>query len=212
MAGTLNLYKKILKITDKVGKIEKTGRNSMQNYSFIEHAEVVTALRPLMEKYGILVIPETVSRNMDRFDVTRSNGKQGVDIHVSVVSRYTVIDADKPEDRFVCEWDAGEAIDSSDKATNKATTASEKTFLMKLFKISDRDDADASSPEAPKHQYATKTTIPMSDKQRILIASLLEKKGVDADDMVGYVKEQYEYDLKALTVDLASELIEVLQK
>ncbi len=211
MADTLNLYKKILKITDEIGKIEKTGRNVMQSYSFIEHAEVVTALRPLMEKYGVVVIPETVSRNIDRFDVKRSNGKDGVDIHVSVVSRYTVIDADKPEDKIVCEWDAGEAIDSSDKATNKATTASEKTFLMKLFKISDRDDADASSPEAPKAQYATKTNSPMSDKQRVMIATLLEKKGVEHDDMIGYVKEQHKLDLKTLTIDSASDLIGLLQ-
>lgn len=153
----LNLYAKLLKITEEIGKIEKTGRNSMQNYSFIEQAQVVAELRPQLAKYGVFIIPETIDRTVERFDVTRSNGKQGVDIHVNVKSRYTVVNADNPDERFVCEWDGGEAIDSSDKATNKATTASHKYFLMKLFNISDKEDGDNDSPEPPPAAPARKT-------------------------------------------------------
>lgn len=144
----LNLYQKILKITTEVGMIEKTGKNQQQGYGFIEHAEVVASIRPQLEKYGVIIMPETVGRTIERCEVTRSNGKQGIDIHVTVISRYTVINADNPDERFVCEWDGGEAIDSSDKATNKATTASHKTYLMKLFNMSDKEDADNDSPVA----------------------------------------------------------------
>lgn len=159
---SLNLYQKLLKITEEVGMIEKTGRNSMQNYAFIEQAQVVATLRPQLAKWGVFIIPETISRTVERYDVTRGNGKPGVDMHALVVSRYTVINADKPDERFVCEWDAGEAIDSSDKATNKATTASHKYYLMKLFNISDKEDADAESPEpaTPTAQMSRRISIP----------------------------------------------------
>lgn len=163
-----NLYKKLLLITEEIGKIDKTGSNSAQGYRFIEQAQVVAEVRVQLAKHGVVIIPETVSRTIDRYVVTKPGYKQGdppkeqASYHVNVVSRYTIINADNPEERITCEWDAGEALDTSDKATNKAVTASDKYFLMKLFKISDRDDPDASSQEAhvepPK--AATKPTAP----------------------------------------------------
>lgn len=139
----LNLYQKLLKITEEIGKIEKTGKNSMQGYAFIEQANVVAELRPQLSKYGVFIIPETISRTVERFE----NKKGTITVHSNVKSRYTVINADNPEEKFVSEWDAGEALDTSDKATNKATTASHKYYLMKLFNISDKDDADKDSPK-----------------------------------------------------------------
>lgn len=175
----LNLYQKLLKITEAVGTIEKTGRNSKQNYSFIEQAQIVAELRPQLAKWGVMIMPETVSRSIERYDVTRSGGYKGVDIHANVVSRFTVINADKPDERFVCDWDGGEAIDSGDKATNKATTASQKYFLMKLFNISDKEDADGESPAAaPVAQRqaapARPATAPTSNKAtRVQIQMML---------------------------------------
>lgn len=152
---TKNLYQKLLLITEEIGKIEKTGRNSQQGYEFIEQAQVVAEVRVQLAKHGVMIIPETVSRTLGRYEVTRSNGKPGVDIHARVASRYTLVNADNPDEKMVCEWDAGEAIDSGDKATNKATTASHKYFLMKLFNISDKDDPDAETPVAAPQQSPT---------------------------------------------------------
>lgn len=145
MASSLNLYQKLLKITAEVGKQAKTGRNQMQGYAFIEQSQVVAALRPLLEQYGVFIIPETINRNIDRF----TNAKGGISVHANLQMRFTVVNADNPEERFVCEWDAAEAIDTSDKATNKAATAGDKYFKMKLFNISDKDDADSDSPDVP---------------------------------------------------------------
>lgn len=149
-----NLYQKLLKITEEIGKIDKTGTNTTQNYKFIEQAKVVAEVRVQLAKYGVVIIPETVSRTIERYTTTKAGygGKPAYEqasYHVNVVSRYTLVNADNPEDKMVCDWDAGEALDTSDKATNKATTASQKYFLMKLFNISDQDDPDGHSPEAP---------------------------------------------------------------
>lgn len=190
----LNLYQKILKITEEIGMIEKTGRNTMQNYAFIEQAQVVAELRPQLSKWGVVIMPETVSRRVERYDVVRSNGKAATDIHANVVSRYTVINTDNPDERFTCEWDAGEAIDSGDKATNKATTASHKYFLMKLFNISDKEDADQDSPEAaPAKNYTQPTSTPQSSDwpaspaQRKFVADLLTQNDIPEEEQAGYL-------------------------
>src|ERR1039458_3483776 len=126
-----NLYQRLLEITADVGKIEKTGTNTMQNYKFIEQGVVVSEVRVALAKHGVMIIPEITERTLDRYEVTRSNGKPGVDFHAQIKSRFTLVNVDDPQDRTICEWDAGEAIDSSDKASNKAGTASHKYFLMK---------------------------------------------------------------------------------
>lgn len=177
-ATVKNLYQRLLDITEEVGAIEKTGRNAQQGYAFIEQSRVVAELRPLLHRHGVAIIPETVGRTLERYDVTRGNGKSGVDIHVQVASRYTLVNADSPDDRIVCEWDAGEAIDSSDKATNKAVTASDKTFLMKLFNISDQDDPDQDTTPAASSTQRSYTNAP-SEKQLELIKSLSDRLGID---------------------------------
>lgn len=169
-----NLYQRLLAITDEVGKIEKTGHNTTQGYKFIEQARVVAEVRAAMVKHGVMIMPEIVARNVERFTVTRGSGKAGVDVHATVKSRYTIINTDKPDDRFTCEWDGGEAIDASDKATNKAGTASHKYFLMKLFNISDQDDPDASSPEPPP----AKETALISSETYAKLLTGLKFKGI----------------------------------
>jgi hypothetical protein len=108
------------------------------------------------------------------------------------VSQYTIINADYPDERIVCDWDAGEALDTSDKATNKAVTASQKYFLMKLFNISDKDDPDSESHEVPAQAKVASrpntatpqasASNPVSDKQASMIAKLLQEKFTSKQD------------------------------
>lgn len=169
-----NLYQRLLAITEEIGKIEKTGTNSSQGYKFIEQSMVVAEVRVQLAKHGVMIIPETVERTIDRYtkmvpDKYKPNdpAKEQATIHANVESRYTLVNADDPTDRIVCVWDAGEALDTSDKATNKATTASHKYFLMKLFNISDKDDPDQDSPEAStgaKAAYKPKAEVQIGER------------------------------------------------
>lgn len=148
-----NLYEKLLLITEEIGKIDKTGRNTQQGYGFIEAAQVSAEVRVQLVKHGVMIMPETISRKIERYTTMKPGykesdpPKESSTYHVNVVSRYTLINADDPADRIVLEWDGGEALDMSDKATNKAITASNKYFLMKLFNISDKEDPDAHTIE-----------------------------------------------------------------
>lgn len=224
--GGKNLYKKLLAITEEIGKIAKTGKNMQQGYNFIEQALIVAEVRVQLAKHGVMIIPETVSRRVDRYDVVRSSGKAGVDVHVNVVSRYTIINADDPAERFTAEWDAGEAIDSGDKATNKAVTASDKYFLMKLFKISDKDDPDSESPAlepasvAPAQAYNTQNkeiTIkdpdsPITDGQVKMLGIQIKLKKLSNEDRDAVKQLVLSDTPEELTKGQAHQLIDYLTK
>lgn len=167
---TKNLYQRIIAIMDEVGAIEKTGRNTQQNYAFIEQAMVVASLRPLLVKHGVVIIPNATKTTTERFETLKEDKygkKTTVSVHVQVETKYRVINADNPEEFFESEW-AGEALDYSDKATNKAHTASQKTYLMKLFNISDKEDPDKETIEAPS--ATTKASQAMDEQKEVVDA------------------------------------------
>lgn len=136
----LNIYQKVNHIASEIGAIEKSGRNDFNHYNFIEQAVVVATIKPLLLKYGVAIIPSVSDQKL----IEKEKGSK-----ILVGTSYTVINTDDPEDRFVADW-AGEGDDTLDKGTNKALTASQKYFYMKLFNISDKEDPDAESNDIGK--------------------------------------------------------------
>lgn len=172
--------------------VEKNAVNPFFKNEYMTLSNIMTSIQPLLTRHKLAVM---------QF-VTNIDGTSAL--------------------RTVLVHESGESVDSEPmplllpkqdpQGQGSAITYARRYALCAILGIVADEDDDASKASTPKTQYATKTTTPVSDKQRALIVSLLEKKGVEKDDMVGYVKEQYEYDLKTLTVDTASELIEILQK
>jgi hypothetical protein len=134
-----NIHQRILAITQELGAIEKTGQADprMGGYEFIEHAQIMGRLRTLLVRHGVTIVPSM--HVTGRETVSREGGRAAHRVTGDLT--LTVINADRPEDRFTIEW-PGEALDTQDKATQKAGTSAEKYALMKLFKISDREDPD----------------------------------------------------------------------
>ncbi|QHC73797.1 ERF family protein [Rathayibacter sp. VKM Ac-2805] len=180
----MNLYQKIARITGDIGVIKKGGRNSEQNYAFIEYAAVAGELRTLFAKYGVVIVPRMQRPDRQhRADITSKNGKAGY--YVLIEFHFTIVNADAPDDRFTVSW-SGEAADFGDKATNKAATSALKYYLMRQFNISEKgEDADADSPEistvAPVVTRTASPNKPASEKQIALLTSLAHRKGKDAE-------------------------------
>jgi hypothetical protein len=142
--ATRNLYQRIAAVMDEVGSIPKTGRNTSQNYAFIEQAMMMAILRPLFVRHGVVILPEIVSTAWDRPEGARM-------VTARCQMRMTVVNVDDPRERIDCLW-TGEGADMGDKAVNKAGTSGLKYFLMKLLMLSDKDDPDAESPEEPARE------------------------------------------------------------
>ena len=133
----LSLAAKIAAISKDLGAIKKGGHNKEQHYDFIEYAAVSGKIRELLDKHGVAIIP-TVT-DYERDDVVSRSGATGY--HYTLKMTFTVINADDQTDKIVATW-MGESTDWGDKGINKAETSGTKYFLMRLFNISEKGDAD----------------------------------------------------------------------
>ena len=172
----LNLYQKLAKITGEIGVIAKDGNNQQQKYKYIEYETIAGKFRELFSKYNVVLIPSMVEQ--ERTNITTARGASGV----STVCHFefTVVNADKPDDRFVVKWQ-GEAADYGDKATNKAATAAVKYYLMRQFNISSKGDED---PDSQTPEVAVKQQKPAmaSVRQITAVSKLLANKGVTSGE------------------------------
>ena len=177
------IYKKMSDVMKSIGAIGKTQTNSSQGYKFRGIDNMINALYPALCKHDVVMIPECAGENHDTKDVTRGNGKQGVDKTVHLFMKYHFVAEDGS--RVTVGPIPSEGLDSGDKATNKALSAALKYALIQTFCIptEDMEDGDSVSPErspelpktaeAPKPSAAEQypelpaTDIPMGKFRRI---------------------------------------------
>jgi len=141
-----NLALKLAKITAELGGIAKDGRNEHQKFDFISYEHLYAAVRPLLSREKVAIIPSVESVSEERYET--NNGGSGW--RTTVTMNETIIDADSGDTMTVKAM--GSANDTGDKSLGKAITEADKRWLFKLFKVSSKDDVDpdADSPEPPK--------------------------------------------------------------
>lgn len=158
------VYSAIAAIQEELSRvgISKDGVNSQQNYRFRGIDQVYSALSPLLAKHGLCVLPRMV-------DCTRServsmkpgyNGgpaKESVLFYVTVTAEFDFVAVIDGSTHTVRTY--GEAMDSGDKATNKAMSAAYKYAAFMAFAIPTEgdNDADATTHEVePRRQTGRK--------------------------------------------------------
>lgn len=126
--------------------IGKTRKNQAQGYAFRGIDDVYNALAPLLANAGLVIVPRVLKRTCD----TRETTKGGVLYNVVVEVEFTLSSAF--DGSFLTCVSFGEAMDSGDKATNKAMSAAYKYMAMQVFCIPTEgdNDADATTPEPTK--------------------------------------------------------------
>lgn len=217
---SLNIYQKLSAIMGDIGVVEKGGKNTEQNYAFIEYAAVAGKLRALFSEYGVMVIPRMPkSADHIREEITTKYGNKGVAILIDFT--FEIINADKPDDKFEVTW-TGEAADYGDKGTNKAATSALKYYLMRQFNISEKgEDNDEHSidrgaaptgasapaqPAKPKVIYASKNLL----KQ---VQEALAEKGIESDDIDSTILSLSKVeDLSKITATNATAILQKVKK
>jgi hypothetical protein len=129
--------------------IAKDKRNSQQGYNFRGIDDVYNALAPILSEAGLVVLP----RVLNRLETERETKSGGALFNVVVEVEFDFVAAEDGSRHVVKTF--GEAMDSADKATNKAMSAAYKYAAMQAFCIptSGDNDADATSHEvAPRRQ------------------------------------------------------------
>ncbi len=214
------IYKQMSKVMKDIGAISKDGVNSMQNYRFRGIDQFLNALHPALVKHEVFMTPIIHNVTHEIKEVTRGNGKPGVDKHVQLRITYRFYACDGS---FVDAEMVSEGIDSGDKATNKALSAAMKYMLIQTFSIP-TDDVAESDEESPKVTVrAKKETVSgpplLDDKAEMTarchaqIAVLKEKKKWNPASLETYLKESFAGKSKFadLTVPGLKQTLEFLQ-
>lgn len=144
MAEAPKIFGLIPLVMNDVGAIGKDGVNEFDNYKFRSIDDVYNKLQPVLAKHKVFFVPNVIESSEERFQTDK--GKSQVRVKLRV--KYQIFADDGSSIEATVD---GEAVDRSDKATNKALTAAFKYLLIQVFCIAvkglDDADADAESPE-----------------------------------------------------------------
>ena len=148
----MSVYKAINAVQAELARegITKDRRNQQQGYNFRGIDDVYNALAPLLAKHGLCVLPRILSRDC----VERQTQKGGVLFYVTVEAEFDFVASEDGSKHTVRTY--GEAMDSGDKATNKAMSAAYKYAAFQSFAIPTEGDNDA---DASTHAVAPSTKV-----------------------------------------------------
>lgn len=122
-----------------VAGIGKNRKNQQQGYSFRGIDDMYNALAPILARHGLCILPRVMSREC----VERQTAKGSTLFYVTVLMEFDFVCAEDASHHTVVM--SGEAMDSADKATNKAMSAAYKYAAMQTFAIPTEGDNDADS-------------------------------------------------------------------
>ena len=152
----MSVYKAISAVSLALSKegISKDKKNEQQGYKFRGIDDVYNALAPLLALNGLFILPRVLSREC----VERTSAKGNALFYVTVHVEFDLVSAEDNSKHTVAMY--GEAMDSADKATNKAMSAAYKYMAMEVFAIPTEGDNDADSTT---HEVKPKASISPND-------------------------------------------------
>lgn len=175
------IYERMSRIMAEMEAIGKDSKNTMQNYNFRGIDAVYNTLHGLFAKHQVFVTiaDSDILREEHRTTKTDSNGNtREVVTMVSILKnriRFTTTDGSYVETVVF-----GEGGDNSDKATNKAISASMKYGIITTFLVptEDLDEGDRDSPEMGR---TVKRKTDENDKVYAAIMAVLNEKAQAPD-------------------------------
>ena len=157
------VYAAIAACTKAIGRtgIEKNRKNTQQGFAFRGIDDVYNTLSSVLADNQLCIIPRVVRREVTE----RNTQKGGVLFYVVVEVEFDIVCAVDGSHHMarVC----GEAMDSADKATNKAMSAAYKYMALQLFCIPTEADNDA---DATTYEVAPQDNGPTDKGRKVLDA------------------------------------------
>lgn len=154
---TILVYQKISEVTDKLAKegIGKKQKNTHQNYNFRGIDDVYNSLAPALISSGLVVLPRITASEYEKLQ----NKSGGTTIRCVLNVAFDIVAHDGSTHIVNV---IGEALDTSDKATNKAMAIAYKYMALMTFciPIVGNDDPDSVTLElgAPHASQPKKQT------------------------------------------------------
>lgn len=193
------MYSKIAAVQAELAQsgISKSRNNQQQGYKFRGIDEVYNTLAPLLAKHGLSILPRILSRDL----VERRTAKGSPLFYVVVEAEFDFVAAEDASVHTVRTY--GEAMDSADKATNKAMSAAYKYAALMAFAIPTEGDND---PDAVTHEVASSD---MPDSEWAKLVQLIEATKSDTGAMLKFYKVP---DLRKLSQDQYGHALNMLNE
>lgn len=143
----MKIFELISSVMADINAITKSQTNTQQGFKFRGVDQFINVIHPILVKHKLVIIPRCIEEAHEIRTVTRSNGKQGTDKHVSLKMEYDFLAPDGS--KVTVGPIPAEGLDSGDKATNKALSAAFKYMCIQTFWVptEDIEDGDKDSPE-----------------------------------------------------------------
>lgn len=189
MSTTNGVIAAICAITKDISEtgVAKSRQNQEQKYAYRGIDDMLNALSPLYAKHGLVVVPRVLSR-----EVTQATTKSGGTLwKIAVCVEYHLYASDGST---LVASTYGEAMDSADKATNKALSAAYKYLVIQLFAIPvvGTPDADEHTPEE---------TVPVINETQVKhIRSLVEARKTDEEALLTWISGKAGYTITSLNL------------
>ena len=135
----MKVYQAINKVQADLARvgISKARTNSQgAGYKFRGIDDVFNELSPLLATHGLCILPRMLARNCEE-RMSKSGGNL---FYVTVEAEFDLVSAEDGSKHTIRTF--GEAMDSGDKATNKAMSAAYKYAAMQAFSIPTEGDND----------------------------------------------------------------------
>ena len=149
----MKVYHAINKVQADLARvgISKARTNSQgAGYKFRGIDDVFNALSPLLATHGLCILPRMLTRACEE-RMSKSGGNL---FYVTVEAEFDLVAAEDGSKHTIRTF--GEAMDSGDKATNKAMSAAYKYAAMQAFSIPTEGDNDT---ENHTHEVMPKSKV-----------------------------------------------------
>lgn len=150
----MNVYQCINKVQAELAKVGiSKDRECQQGARFRYRGidEVYKTLAPLLSSTGLCILPRIVGRVCDE----RRSAKGGALFYVTVEAEFDFVSMEDGTKHIVRTY--GEAMDSGDKATNKAMSIAYKNAIFMAFSVPTDGDND---PDAHAHEVVAQGPLP----------------------------------------------------
>lgn len=125
---TRNIFQRLADINKEVGAIQKTKKNTQQNFLYRGIDDVMIELHDLFAKHEVFITQKVIEKSREE----RPSKSGGLNIWSIVTYEFTFA---APDGTYITTQMVGEAMDSGDKGNNKCVSVALKYALINMFSI-----------------------------------------------------------------------------
>lgn len=177
---TPRIYEAISGVMADIDAVGKNQRNKQQGFMYRGIDDVMNALAPALVKNKVFIVPEVT--NEERSERTTANGGVLFYSRLHVTYRFYTTDGSSITAKVI-----GEAMDSGDKATNKAMSVAYKYAAFQVFNIPTEEmkDPDAECHNLAPEQQEQQQEVVYVDAVKIkVLKNKMQQKGVTDKQML----------------------------